>query len=121
MPTAVITESSEKTMSSSVIWIRTRRERRRARARMPSPSSPFEPGVDLVRALGEQEQAADDQDQIAARQLVARARVKSGAVSRTIQASENSSRMRVPIASSRPSRRADALLRGRAACRPGWR
>ena len=32
---------------------------------------PFEPPVDLVGALAEQEEAAEDQDQIAARDLVA--------------------------------------------------
>ena len=82
MPTAVITESSENTMSMQHDLHdhagEATRTARRARAR----SSPFELLVDLVRALREQEQAADEQDQVAPRDRRARATVNSGAVSR---------------------------------------
>ncbi len=73
MPTAVITESSEKTMSSSMIWTITApndgADLRRAVALLA-----FEPIVDLERRLGEQEQPAQDQDQVAAGKLVAEQR-----------------------------------------------
>ena len=64
MPTAVITESSEKTMSS------TRSARSRATkvafaARRVLVLVAFQLVVDLVRALPEQEQAAAEQDQVA--------------------------------------------------------
>ena len=94
MPTAVITESSEKTMSSSMIWTMTARERRRD-ARRAVALFAFEPLVNLERRLAEQEQAAADQDQVAARDARGRRRVKSGAVSRMIQAIDSSSRMRM--------------------------
>ena len=44
--------------------------------------------VDLVRALGDQEQAADEQDQVAARRVLEAWTVNSGAVSRMIHESE---------------------------------
>ena len=65
MPTAVITESSEKTMSSSMICRITAANDGATRARAV-PFLAFEPLVNLERRLGEQEQAADDQDQVAA-------------------------------------------------------
>ena len=70
MPTAVMTESSEKTMSSSMIWMMTLANDAATFAERV-PFLAFEPVVDLVGALAEQEQAADDQDQIAARDLLA--------------------------------------------------
>ena len=62
---------------------------------------PFEPVVDFVRALRQQEQAAEDQDQVAAGDLRP-ITVNSGSVSLMTQASENRSRIRVTIASSKP-------------------
>jgi hypothetical protein len=56
--------------------------------------------VDLVRGLPEQEQAAEDQDEVAAGDLVPETS-KSGRVSPITHASENSRAMRVTIA--RPS------------------
>ena len=69
MPTAVMTESSEKTMSSS----------RSARCTDVSDGAdaldgvaflPFQLVVNLVRGLGEEEQSADQQDQVAAGDLL---------------------------------------------------
>ena len=68
MPTAVITESSENTMSSSRIWMMT--PANEAAAALAVPFLAFQLLVDLVRALGDQEQAADEQDQVAAGDLV---------------------------------------------------
>jgi hypothetical protein len=65
---------------------------------------PFEPAVDFVRRLEEQEQAADDEE------ISCDHKEKSGEVSLITQDSENRRRMRVPIASSKPRRRADACL-----------
>ena len=73
MPTAVMTESSEKTMSSSHD-LRDHRGKRRRHARRAVRLLAFEPIVDLDRRLAEQEQAAADQDEIAPRDLRARAR-----------------------------------------------
>ena len=70
MPTAVITESSENTMSSSMIWTITL-----AKDAAPAPAGvvllPLEPLVHLERALAEEEQPAADQDQVAARDRAA--------------------------------------------------
>ena len=66
----------------------------------------FELVVNLVRRLGDQEQAADEQDQIAARELVAETTVKSGAVSRMIQVSDSSSSDAHDHRRHRPMRRA---------------
>ena len=71
MPTAVMTESSEKTMSSSMIWMMTLANDA-ATFRRAVPLLPFELVVDLVGALAEQEEAAADQDQIAAGESPAR-------------------------------------------------
>ena len=70
IPTAVSTESSEKTMSSRRIWMRTPPNdavfalRRGVMGRLA-----FEGFVDLGRGLPEQEQAAAYQDQVAPRQV----------------------------------------------------
>ena len=71
MPTAVMTESSEKTMSSSTIWAMT------PRRTTPSPSAAsalvivdLELLEDLVGRLADQEQAAAEQDQIAPAEVV---------------------------------------------------
>ena len=70
IPTAVITESSENTMSSSMIWIST------LGSDGPHPDRclallALQPLVDLAGALGQQEQAAHDQDQVSAGDLFA--------------------------------------------------
>ena len=70
MPTAVMTESSENTMSSSMIWTITLANDAATLAERV-PLLAFQLVVDLVGALGEQEQAAEDQDQVAARDLLA--------------------------------------------------
>ena len=70
MPTAVMTESSENTMSSSAIWISTEANDAATFAR-GVPFLPFEPVVDLVGALPEQEEPAQDQDQVAAGDVLA--------------------------------------------------
>ena len=64
IPTAVITESSEKTISSSMIWTITAAKEGATRAD-PWLLLAFQPIVDLDRRLGEQEQAAADQDEVA--------------------------------------------------------
>ena len=72
MPTAVITESSENTMSMSMICDDDRGERARRLSRaVPSPcSSPSSlPWISNV-AFADQKQTADDQNQIAARDAV---------------------------------------------------
>ena len=112
MPTAVITESSEKTMSSSMICTITA-PNDGATLAVTLALLAFELLVDLARALGEQEQAAADQDQVAARDARAPSTVNSGSVSRTIQASENSSRMRMTIAASSPTVRARSCCSAR--------
>ena len=72
MPTAVITESSENTMSMIAICRITLSERRARRAASRCCSSPSRLLVDLERALREQEQAAADQDQVAPGDAAAR-------------------------------------------------
>ena len=108
MPTAVITESSENTMSSTMICAITAAndgyDLRRSMALLA-----FEAVVNLERRLGQQEQAAAEQNQVAAREPLSNS-VKSGAVSRMIQASDISSRMRMIIAAASPRRRALRLL-----------
>ena len=59
MPTAVITESSENTMSSTMICSDDRAERRR-HARRAVALLALQPVVNLERRLAEQEQAAAD-------------------------------------------------------------
>ena len=105
MPTAVITESSENTMSSSMIWTITLTNDAAARA-VRVPFLAFEPLVDLERALGRAGTVRRRSGSGRGRRSRGRATVKSGVVSLTIQASENSSRTRVTIAPSSPSRRA---------------
>ncbi len=70
MPTAVITESSENTMSSSMIWTITLANDAATRPRGVALLA-FQLVVDLERALGEQEEPAADQDQVAPGELVA--------------------------------------------------
>ena len=69
MPTAVMTESSEKTMSMTMICDHHGHERRRGLLPLGLLVGPFELAVDLERGLGDQEQAADQQDQAAAREI----------------------------------------------------
>ena len=71
MPTAVITESSEKTMSSSMIWIDHAPERRAPHGPTPSPSSPSSFSWISCVLLAEQEEPADEQDQVATGDLLA--------------------------------------------------
>ena len=70
MPMAVITESSENTMSSSRIWTITAPNDGRDARRGPALLA-FELVVDLVGRLGDQEQPAREQDEIAAGDLLA--------------------------------------------------
>ncbi len=64
MPTAVMTESSENTMSSSRIWARiTAKLRGPARARCSSALASTLLWISC--GLGDQEQPADEQDEIA--------------------------------------------------------
>ena len=79
---------------------------------LASPSSPSSELVDLVGRLPDQEQAAQDQDQVAPGDLLA-STVNRGATSPTIQASTSSSPMRMNIAMNRPMRRAHLALRRR--------
>ncbi len=72
MPTAVMTESSEKTTSSSTIWIRTPRKLIAFDAVAGPVTTALEPLVDLGRRLGQEEQAAADEDQVTAGELHAR-------------------------------------------------
>jgi hypothetical protein len=68
-----MTESSEKTMSSTMICAITAPKDGATRAPLPF-SSPFELVVDLDRGLGEQEEAAAEQDEVARRRCRGRAR-----------------------------------------------
>ena len=88
MPMAVMTESSEKTMSSTITWPMTLANDAAALARPVLAA--LELVVNLVGRLGEQEQAAADQDQVAAGDVPPED-VNSGSVSRAIQVIENSS------------------------------
>ncbi len=65
MPTAVITESSEKTMSSSMIWTRIA-PKLAAAGRALAVLAALELVVDLPGRLGHQEESAEQQDQVAA-------------------------------------------------------
>ncbi len=70
IPTAVMTESSEKTMSRIAIWVITPpKEPRPRRCGTAASRRPFELVVDLVHALGQQEEPADEEDQVAAGEL----------------------------------------------------
>ena len=64
MPTAVMTESSEKTISSARICARTTPTLTDLPPAACSSSSRFDLAVDLIGGLGDQEQAADEQDEI---------------------------------------------------------
>ena len=72
MPTAVITESSEKTMSTTMICATTAASDLAARPRaVVAVLLTFELAMDLIRRLGDEKQSADEQDEIAARDAVA--------------------------------------------------
>ena len=73
MPTAVITESSENTMSSSTIWSRIA-PKLAARGAVRAVLGALELVVDLPGRLGDQEEPADEQDQVAAGDLLAERR-----------------------------------------------
>ena len=73
MPTAVMIESSENTMSMMMICRITAPNVART-ALDDLALVAFEQLVDLVRALPQQEQPADDQDEVAARDALADAR-----------------------------------------------
>ena len=68
----------------------------------------FQLFVNLVRALRNEEQAADEQNHVAAGDLVCRTRRTSGVVSRITQVIDHSSAMRMNIASESPIFRARA-------------
>ena len=67
MPTAVMTESSEKMMSMSTIWMMTPRRADRPAAPAVCLGSALELVVDLVGGLADQEEPAEQQDQVACR------------------------------------------------------
>ena len=74
MPTAVMIESSENTRSMIMICRMTApKAALTARDASPWPSLAFQRLVDLAGALPDQEQAAGDQDQVAARDVLAEA------------------------------------------------
>ncbi len=106
MPTAVITESSEKTMSSSMIWKMTAPNDGATRAdRSPSTPSSFS----WISRVALASRNRPPPSRIRSRPEMSRPNTeKSGSVSRTIHASENSSRMRMTMAAMRPTRRARA-------------
>ena len=70
MPTAVSTESSEKTMSSRTICTSTPRKEAVPAGRGLVRLLAFERLVDLARGLPQQEEAAADEDHVAPRELV---------------------------------------------------
>ena len=120
MPTAVITESSEKTMSSSMIWPMTAPNDGATRA-VTVALFPFELLVDLARGLGEQEQAAADQDQVAARDAAPEHREQRLGEPDDPGEREQQRRCACTIAAISPTLRRAILLIRRAACRPGSR
>ena len=109
MPTAVMIESSENTRSMTMICRMTAAKVALTRARACAFLA-FERLVDFAGALPDQEQAAGDQDQVAAGDLLADSSVNSGAVRPMIQASINSRPMRMNIAMNRPMRARQLLL-----------
>ncbi len=72
----------------------------------------FERVVDLEHALGQQEQPAEEQDDVAPREPPAARRGTTAWSSRVSHTMENSSAMRVSIASARPVMRADLRRSG---------
>ena len=66
MPIAVITESSEKTISSSTIWIITLEKETVSGAGFTYMLFPFQLGVNLGRRLVDQEETAEEKNQIPA-------------------------------------------------------
>ena len=100
IPTAVMTESSEKITSSSMICSTTAvNEGGHARADVAALA--LQPFVNLVRGLGQQEEAAGDEDQVASPEISWPSNSNNGAVSRITQEMAKSMRMR--ITSARPS------------------
>ncbi len=112
MPTAVITESSENTMSSITIWAMIGQKAACA-ALLPCLCSALEPLVDLGGRLDQQEHAADDQDQVAPRELEAARSRTAVAVSDITQVMLASSPRRISSASERPMIRARSRCVGR--------
>ena len=106
MPTAVITESSEKTMSSTMICRITALNDGATRAdRSPSTPSSFS----WISRVALASRNRPPPSRMRSRPDTPRpSTLNSGSVRRTIHASENSSRMRITIAATRPSRRARA-------------
>ena len=110
MPTAVITESSENTMSITMICATTAASERAAASPSRSLVLALELSVDLERRLGDEEQAAEIRIRPRPETSTPRS-VNSGVVSRTTHAMlSSSSRIRVTNAPNRPSRRALAPL-----------
>ena len=111
-PTAVNTESSENTMSMSAICtttaVRPPCSTRGAGVRLRA----LERLVDLEHALAEQEQAASRTGSRRGPRSCSPAISNHGAVRRVSHTIENSSAMRVTIASARPPRRATFCCRG---------
>ena len=70
MPTAVMTESSENTMSRIMIWMITAANEPAALTVLAC-SSPSSRPMDLPGRLGDEEQAAAEQDQVAAGDVTA--------------------------------------------------
>ena len=67
MPIAVMMESSENTMSMTMIWMITQKNALRLRGAVIGFVARFHLGVDFVGRLGDQEQPAADQDDVAPR------------------------------------------------------
>ena len=126
MPTAVMTESSEKTMSMTAMVTMVHAKLaglpaaapRRVVSRRVLGLRLFQLLVHLDDALADQEQPAGQQDEVAPRDFAGvevvqerhRGSVKSGVVRPSRNDSENSSRMRVPSAAPSPILRASRLL-----------
>ena len=79
IPTAVITESSENTMSSRRIWNRTQPNARAPLAALGVVGLRLDLLVDLPGRLEHEEEAAAQQDEAAPRQLALPERPRAGA------------------------------------------
>ena len=97
MPTAVMTESRLKTMSSSMIWTITP-PNDDGLAGLAHVLLALHAAVDLPGRLGQQEQATAEQDEVATRERHAQRSRTAAAVRLTTQLMPSSSRMRMPIA-----------------------